>query len=83
MARGNGSCRLSQLNKGKKGIIVGYGSEDIPVKIYELGLLPGVCLELKQRVPFSGPLCISLTDTDNSIALRKNEAHNILIETTE
>lgn len=60
--------------------IKGYTSEEIPVKLYELGLLPGAQIVLKKRLPFGGPVCIQMTENQNLIALRKSEANSILIE---
>lgn len=60
--------------------IKGYTSEEIPVKLYELGLLPGSEIVLKKRLPFGGPLCVQMTENQNLIALRKSEANSILIE---
>ena len=71
---------VSQLRKGESATIVGYLSGDIPLKIYELGLLPGIVFTLKQRLPFGGPICLRIKGNPNSVALRKREADLILIE---
>lgn len=60
--------------------IVGYVSGEIPLKIYEMGLLPGVSFTMKQRLPFNGPICLHIKGNPNSVALRKAEADLILIE---
>lgn len=71
---------ISLLAKGKKAVIVGYRSSDIPIKIYEMGLLPGVELTMKQRLPFNGPICVQVNGNPNAVALRKAEAELILID---
>lgn len=71
---------IVELKVNEAAKIKGYASEEIPVKVYELGLLPGTEIILKRRLPFGGPLCIQLTENRNLIALGKTEAHSILIE---
>ncbi|MBK1438755.1 ferrous iron transport protein A [Parapedobacter sp. ISTM3] len=72
---------INQLRKGETATIVGYLADEIPIKIYEMGLLPGVVLTLKRQAPFNGPVCIHIRDNPNAIALRRSEAALILIET--
>ncbi|SEK32223.1 ferrous iron transport protein A [Parapedobacter koreensis] len=60
--------------------ITGYLAGEVPIKIYEMGLLPGVVLTMKQQLPFNGPVCIHIQDNPNAIALRRSEADLILIE---
>ncbi len=71
---------IIQLKKGESATIIGYSSHDIPIKVYEIGLLPGVVLTMRDRLPFDGPICIQVKDNPNAIALRKSEADLILIE---
>lgn len=68
------------LKKGETATIIGYRSNDVPIKAYEMGLLPGVVLTMKYRLPFNGPVCIRIKDNPNAIALRQAEADLILIE---
>ncbi len=69
---------LYNLKKGKKGIIKGYKNDNFPVKLLELGILPGVKCEVVFISIFSDPLCIQYEQS--YLALRKKEAENILIE---
>jgi len=71
---------ISYLRKGETATITGYVSGEIPLKIYEMGLLPGVIFTMKQQLPFNGPICIHIQDNPNSVALRKAEADLILVE---
>lgn len=71
---------IAHLKIGQLATITGYTSEEIPMKLYELGLLPGSEIILKKRLPFGGPLCIQITENHNLIALRKTEANSLLIE---
>lgn len=71
---------ISDLKIGDSGRISGFSSEDVPMKFYELGLIPGSFVTLKKRLPFRGPVCIQLMKSSNLIALRNTEARSILIE---
>jgi len=71
---------ISYLKKGETATIVGYRSHEVPIKVYEMGLLPGVVLTMKQRLPFKGPVCVHIDGNPNAIALRQTEADLILIE---
>jgi ferrous iron transport protein A len=69
-----------KLKIGESGRISGFTTENIPTKLYELGILPGTFVTIKQKLPFGGPICIQIMDSVNLIALRKSEANSILIE---
>lgn len=71
---------ISHLRKGEKATIVGYIPGEVPLKIYEMGLLPGVIFTVKQRLPLSGPVCLHIHGNPNGVALRRTEADLILIE---
>jgi len=76
----NEPTALYTLKIGESGRISGFTSEDVPMKLYELGLIPGSFVTLKKKLPFGGPACIQLLETSNLIALRKSEAASILID---
>ena len=71
---------INHLQNGETATIVGYRPEEIPIKIYEMGLLPGVVFTVKQRLPLSGPVCLQIKGNPNGVALRRAEADLILIE---
>lgn len=71
---------IFDLKQGDSGRISGYSSEEVPMKFYELGLIPGSFVTLKKRLPFGGPVCIQLLESSNLIALRNTEARSILID---
>ncbi len=70
---------LKDLKKGVIAVIKGFSEEDIPSKFYEMGFLPGTELEIKNKAPFGGPICISLINNKSIMALRRKEADQILI----
>jgi ferrous iron transport protein A len=69
---------INDLKKGECGIIIDSSSEFIPLKLLEMGCLPGNKVELLQVAPFSDPLYLNINGTH--LAIRKETAQHILIE---
>ncbi|MEM9142220.1 MAG: FeoA family protein [Bacteroidota bacterium] len=66
------------LKKGQTGTIITFDPEEIPLKLLQLGCLPGNEVKLMQIAPFKDPIQIDLNGT--SIALRRSIAQKIQIE---
>lgn len=71
---------VANLKEGETATITGYSSTNVPIKLYEIGLLPGVVLTMKRKLPFNGPVCVYIKGNPNTIALRQSEAAIVLIE---
>ena len=69
---------IVDLKKGEKGIITDSSSEDIPLKLLEMGCLPGNEVHLLQLAPFSDPMYLNVNDS--FLAIRKETAALIVIE---
>lgn len=69
---------LSELKRGQRAIIKDVSSIHIPLKLLEMGCLPGNSVELLQLAPFADPLYLNINDTH--LALRKETANHIIIE---
>ncbi|HLV14476.1 MAG TPA: FeoA family protein [Xanthomarina sp.] len=69
---------LAHLKKGEKAIITDVSSIYIPLKLLEMGCLPGNEVELLQVAPFSDPLYLNINGTH--LAIRKETAMHVLIE---
>ena len=69
---------IADLKKGEKGIITDSSSENIPLKLLEMGCLPGNEVHLLQLAPFSDPMY--LNGNDSFLAIRKETAALIVIE---
>ena len=54
---------IADLKKGEKGIITDSSSEDIPLKLLEMGCLPGNEVHLLQLAPFSDPMYLNVNDS--------------------
>ena len=74
------SFTIADLKKGEKGIITDISSEAIPLKLLEMGCLPGNLVKLLQVAPFSDPIYLDINGCH--LAIRKETAALISIEKT-
>ena len=72
---------IAELKKGQRAVIKGFDAEAIPIKLLELGCLPGNEVEVLQVAPLKDPLHINLNGSQ--IAIRKRTAEKIEIELKE
>lgn len=73
--------RLSQLKVGSKGIILGFESSELELKLMEMGCIPGEEITIEQVAPLGDP--ISIRVSGYSLSLRKSEANQIIIDVTK
>jgi len=69
---------LAHLKRGERGVITDVSSIHIPLKLLEMGCLPGNYVELLQLAPFQDPMYLNINGTH--LAIRKETAIHILIE---
>lgn len=69
---------IADLKNGERGVIIDSSSKDIPLKLLEMGCLPGNEVKLLQLAPFSDPLYLNVNDS--FLAIRKDTAALILID---
>ncbi len=69
---------LANLKRGEQGIIKDVSSIHIPLKLLEMGCLPGNSVELVQVAPFADPMYLNINGTH--LAIRKETAIHILID---
>ena len=69
---------LAQLKRGERGIITDVSSIHIPLKLLEMGCLPGNSVELVQVAPFQDPMYLNINGSH--LAIRKETASYIIIE---
>ena len=72
---------IAQLQIGEKGIITDFDSSVIPLKLIEMGCLPGNAVVLIQKAPLGDPLFLNINDS--LLAIRMEMAKDIFIETYE
>lgn len=69
---------LANLKKGQKAIIVDLNIDAIPLKLLEMGCLPGNTVELLQIAPLGDPIYIDVNDSH--VAIRLETAAEIDVE---
>ncbi len=72
------SCSIADLKKGERGIITDSSSDSIPLKLLEMGCLPGNEVTLLQLAPFADPMYLNVNGSH--LAIRKETAALILID---
>lgn len=71
---------LSQLKKGEKATIVDFNIDEIPLKLLEMGCLPGNSIELIQTAPLGDPLYFNINDSHVAIRLETAQEISVLKE---
>ncbi|MEZ4778202.1 MAG: FeoA family protein [Flavobacteriaceae bacterium] len=69
---------IASLKKGERGIITEFSADLIPLKLLEMGCLPGNEVILVQVAPFNDPLYININGSH--LAIRKETALQVEIE---
>ena len=72
------SFAIAVLTTIQKVIITDSSSKDIPLKLLEMGCLPGNEVRLLQLAPFADPMYLNVNDS--FLAIRKKTAALIIIE---
>jgi ferrous iron transport protein A len=70
---------LADIKRGQRGVITDVSSIYIPLKLLEMGCLPGNSVQLVQVAPFADPMYLNINGTH--LAIRKETAIHIIIET--
>jgi ferrous iron transport protein A len=69
---------ITSLKKGETAIIKDFDIESIPLKLLEMGCLPGNTVELLQIAPFGDPLYLNINGSH--LAIRIETANEIEVE---
>ena len=72
---------VADLKRGQRGIIKEFTEDILPIKLLELGCLPGNEVELVQVAPFKDPLYINVNGSH--IAIRRSVALKIELDIIE
>ncbi len=70
--------RLSELKPGQEGIIKEFKSNELFLKLMEMGCVPGERILLEQVAPLGDPISVSVAGYH--LSLRLNEAEHIFVE---
>ena len=69
---------IHSLKKGQKAIIIDFDIEAVPLKLLEMGCLPGNEVELLQIAPFGDPLYLNINGSH--LAIRIETAKQIEVK---
>ena len=69
---------IADLKKGEKAIIKDVSDNNIPLKLLEMGCLPGNEIEIIQLAPLLGPIYININGS--RLAIRKETARLVIID---
>jgi len=70
--------RLSQLKPGQEGVIKEFNSNEILLKLMEMGCVPGERVLMEQVAPLGDPISVNVAGYH--LSLRLNEADHIFVE---
>lgn len=66
------------MKLGQKAIIKSFGSQEIYLKLMEMGCLPGEIISLEQIAPLGDPVSVSIAGY--RLSLRLDEAEHIIVD---
>ena len=69
---------IANLKKGEKAIIKDFDADIIPLKLLEMGCLPGNKVQLLQIAPFGDPLYLNINGSH--LAIRIETAREIEVD---
>ncbi|TDE06028.1 FeoA family protein [Flavobacterium sandaracinum] len=69
---------IHSLKKGEKAIIKDFDIDAVPLKLLEMGCLPGNLVELLQIAPFGDPLYLNINGSH--VAIRVETAKEIEVD---
>ncbi len=69
---------IANLKRGQRAIIKEFSTDIIPIKLLEMGCLPGNEVELLQIAPFKDPLYLNINGS--FLAIRRETALQIEID---
>jgi len=75
------STTIADLTVGEKGIIEEIPYDSVPLKLLEMGCLPGKEVELIQLAPLNDPLYIKVNGSH--LAIRRETARLIIMTKSE
>ena len=72
---------LNQLTKGAQAEIESIETDQLPLKLIEMGCLPGNTISLIQKAPFNDPLYFRVDESH--LAIRRETAKHIFVRLLE
>ncbi len=72
------SNTIAHLKRGETAIIKEFDEIDVPLKLLEMGCLPGNRVTMMQSAPFKDPIYLNINGTH--LAIRRETAVKISVE---
>lgn len=72
---------IAHLKKGQRAIIQNFDIDAVPLKLIEMGCLPGNMVQVLQIAPFGDPLFLSVNESH--LAIRLETASEIFVDLIE
>lgn len=72
------SITIAHLKRGESAIILNFNEIDVPLKLLEMGCLPGNEVTVMQSAPFQDPIYLNINGTH--LAIRRETAQKISVE---
>lgn len=69
---------IASLKRGQRAIIIAVTTDKIPLKLLEMGCLPGNEVRLLETAPFSCPMYLDINGSH--LAIRKEVASHVEVE---
>lgn len=69
---------IDKLKKGERAYIIDFNVDKLPLKLLEMGCLPGNVVQMIQKAPLGDPLYLNINDSH--LAIRKDTAKEITVE---
>jgi ferrous iron transport protein A len=73
--------KLSELKPGQEGIIKEFKSNELFLKLMEMGCVPGEKILLEQIAPLGDPISVNIAGYH--LSLRLNEAEHIFVDVND
>lgn len=70
---------LTQLKKGQKAIIEDFDIDRVPLKLLEMGCLPGNEVQILQVAPMGDPIYMIINDSHLAIRMETAQAIDVII----
>ncbi len=69
---------IAHLKRGEHAIITSFKETDVPLKLLEMGCLPGNQVTMMQSAPFQDPIYLNINGTH--LAIRRETASKIYVD---
>ncbi|MBF4982882.1 ferrous iron transport protein A [Nonlabens mediterrranea] len=72
------SDTIAHLKRGEQATIVSFNEEQVPLKLLEMGCLPGNIVKMMESAPFQDPIYLNINGT--FLAIRRETAQQIKVK---